>query len=160
MKQDELDYLQLMKGEQPAAYRLVVESDRLTNEKEELNSRKIDDGIHKIPNVRGWSMGLDTQRPTHVKSCNRTEISSQENRSTQKEKLAKKWTGPFKSLGVGPCKMRERIEGPKLQYLDTSDDKQTNLRVYVLRCTHCFQPHEEGNEQSFYVSGIMFTRIG
>ena len=49
LKQDELDYLQLMKDKQQAAYRLVIESDRLTKEKHRENNSKIDDTMHKRP---------------------------------------------------------------------------------------------------------------
>lgn len=48
-KRDQLDSLQLMKDRQVKAYRLVVESDKLTKEKHRANNEQIDNTITKRP---------------------------------------------------------------------------------------------------------------
>ena len=59
-----------------------------------------------------------------------------------KEKLANKWMGPSTILGVGPCKVGQKVVGSRLLYLDMPHDNQTDPRVSVLRCKRCFQPYD------------------
>ena len=149
LHRDELDYLHLMKDKQQEAYRLVIESERLTKEKHRKNSEKIDDIMHKRPvyEVGQWVWIYDVQHilstASNQKALDKTPIGHIQ------AKVANKRTGPFKILGVAPCTLGERIVGSKLLYLDMPYDNTTNPRVSVLRCKRCFQPHEKGNEPGF-----------
>ena len=79
-------------------------------------------------------------RATHAKEAIEKRI---------KAKLANKWTGPDKILGVGPCRVGQRFVGPKLLHLDMPFKNMANPRVSVLRCKRCFQPHEKENKRLF-----------
>ena len=115
-----------MKDKQQAAYRLVIESNRSTKEKHRENNSKIDDIMHKRPvyEVGQWVWVYDVQHTlptaTGQKSLHKEAI---EERS--KAKSVNKWTGPFKILGVGPCKVERKVVGSKLLYLDMPHDNQT-----------------------------------
>ena len=150
LKQDELDNLQLMKDKQQAAYRLVIDSDRLTKEKHRENNSKIDDTMHKRPmyEVGQWVWVYDVQH-TLSTATGQTSLDREAIEELIKEKLANKWMGPSTILGVGPCKVGQKVVGSKLLYLDMPHDNQTNPRVSILRCKRCFQPYEKGNKPSF-----------
>ena len=62
LKQDGLDYLQLMRDKQREAFNLVRESDRMTKEHRQ-NNAKIDDIMHKRPmyEVGQWVWVYDEQ---------------------------------------------------------------------------------------------------
>lgn len=149
-KRDQLDYLQLMKERQVKAYRLVVESDRLTKEKHRANNEQIDNTITKRPafEVGNWVWIYDVQ---HTLSTATGDPKLDKNAIQQriKAKLANKWTGPFKVLGVGPGEVEGKMVGAKLLYLDLPHDNKTNPRVSVLRCKRCLRPHEKDDRPEF-----------
>ena len=125
-----MDYLQLIKDKQQAAYRLVIESDRLTNEKHREDNSKIDDIMHKRPayEVGQWVRVYDVQH-TLSTGTGYTLLDKEAIEERIAAKFANKWTDPFKILGVGPCKVGQNIAGSKLSYLDMPHDNQTNPRV-------------------------------
>ena len=92
-----MDYLQLLRGKQQAAYRLVIENNRLTKEKHRENNSKIDDIMHKRPVyvVGQWVWVYDVQH-TLSTATSQKPLDKEAIEECIKAKLANKWTGPFK----------------------------------------------------------------
>ena len=139
-----------MRDKQREAFNLVRESDRMTKEKHRQNNAKIDDIMHKRPvyEVGQWVWVYDEQH-TLATATGQRALDKEAIEQRIKAKLANKWTGPYKILGVGPCRVGQRFVGPKLPYLELPFQNMANPRVSVLRCKRCFHPHEKGNRPRF-----------
>ena len=127
---DQLDYLHLMKARQTRTYELVKENDRLMKAKHRANHEKIDNAFRTTFAAGQWVWVYDVQHTLSTANG----IPSLDREAVQqriKAKLANKWVGPFKILGVGPCAVDEHEIGPNLLYLDLPKDSRTNRRVSV-----------------------------
>ena len=150
LKRDELDYLQLMRDKRHEALNFGRESDRMIKKKHRQNNAKIADIMHKRPvyEVGQWMWVYNEQHTLKAATGQRV-LDKEAIKQRIKVKLANMRTGPYKILGVGPCRVGQRFVRPKLLYLDMPFQNMTKPRVSVLRCKRCFQPHEKGNKHRF-----------
>ena len=119
LKQDELDDLQLMRDEQREALNLVRENDRTTKEKHCQNNTKNDDIMHKRPVYEvGQSVWVYDEQHTLATATGQRALDKEAIEQRIYSQLANKWTGPYKILRVGPCRVGQRFVGPKLLHLD------------------------------------------
>ena len=116
LKQDQLDYLELMRDRQVKAYELVKEEDRLIKARHEANNKHLAEPINRRPKfeVGGWVWVYDGKRTItgggkHVLKTSEADFRSKKFTSTAK--LAQCWTGPYKILFVGPATTSSNEKG-------------------------------------------------
>ena len=78
-----------------------------------------------------------------------------------KPKFAPNWTGPYKTLAVGPCPFSDAPDdsplGDKLLYLDLPTDMpgaDAHRRVSVERCKPCTNPDDRGDMPKYLPDGL------
>ena len=158
LKQDQLDYLELMRDRQVKAYELVKEEDRLIKARHEANNKHLAELINRRPKfeVGDWVWVYDdkstiTGGGKHVLKTSEADFRSKKFALTAK--LAQCWTGPYKILFVGPgTTSRNEKVGPNLILIEVRKDepgREINARVSIYRCKKCFNPHEGAEGPKF-----------
>ena len=158
LKQDQLDYLELMRDRQVRALKLVKEEDRLVKARHEAANEHLQELITKRPKFEagGWVWIYDDRSTIsgggkHVQKTR--ERDSRSKKFALAAKLAQCWTGPYKILFVGPGTTSDgRKVGSNLLLLDFRKDepgREINARVSTYRCKKCHNPHEGAKPPKF-----------
>ena len=151
LKQDQLDYLDLVRDRQTKAYDLVRQEDLITKAKHEKNNDALVSIVGKRPVIEkdDWVLVYDDK--STISGGGEHVLKSREDTRGSRSfaliaKLALNWTGPYKVLVTGPGETEDgRKVGPKLLLLDISEDEpgnNINPRVSVYRCKKCYNPRE------------------
>lgn len=159
LKQDQLDYLNLMRDRQIKAYQLVREEDRLIKAKHDAANEALVDRLSSRPKVEAgdwvWLYHDQSAVTGGGKHVLRTPAVGTGGRKSQAlvSKLAYCWTGPYKVILVGPGTAADgRMVGPKLLLIDVKKNepvKNITERVSVLRVKKCFNPHDKALKPKF-----------
>ena len=129
LKQDQLEYLELMRGRQIKAYQLVKEEDRLTKARHEAANENLEELVTKRPKFEavGWVWVYDDHSTIsgggkHVLKTR--EMDSRRKKFASTEKLAQCWTGPYKISLVDPGTNSDgKTVGPNLLLLEVRKDE-------------------------------------
>ncbi|CAB1105230.1 unnamed protein product [Ectocarpus sp. CCAP 1310/34] len=164
LKQDQLDYLNLMRDKQRKAYELVREQDKITKSKHEKSNQVLNSIIGKRPKYKEGDWVLVYDEKSTISGGGEHVLKSRMNsRGKEKSfalipKLAHNWTGPYKVLFVGPGTDPEGEKvGPNILYLDVNKDEpgtNINERVSVYRCKKCYTQHENEDRPRFLPWGF------
>ena len=138
LKQDQLNYLELMRGRQVKTYELVKGEDRLIKARHEAANENLIEMINRRPKyeVESWVWIYDDKSTLsggrqHVLKTSEADYRSKKLALTAK--LAQCWTGPYKILFVGPGTTSDGEKvGPNLLLVEVRKDepgREINARV-------------------------------
>ena len=157
LRQDQLDFLQLMRERQNRAYELVRKEDFLVKAKHHAANEKLNSIFRQRPNFAAgqWVWVYDDK--STITGGGKHVLKAPAEGSSRKSfalvsKLAHCGAGPYKVLLVGPGKAPDSdLVGRNLLLLDTSheDSKRINACVSVRKCKRWYNPHEGERRPNF-----------
>ena len=157
LARDHLAYCDLATDRQKRAKDNARAHHALTVSRANRRNSALADALRPAPNfaTRGWAwvyIPASTIRQGMKANTDAKEL---------KAKLTLNWTGPYKTLAVGPCSAAETPDGSplgsNLLYLDLPFDLpglNARRRVAIERCKPCANPHDSEDMPKYLPAGL------